>query len=379
MKMKSFEVYKLWPVELAKGSGARLWDRDGKEYLDMYGGHAVISIGHSHPKYVAAIKEQIDMLGFYSNSVINSLQSKLASRLGEISGYNDYSLFMCNSGAEANENALKLASFQTGKSRVLAFKGAFHGRTSGAVAATDNKAIRSPFNRTSKVTFITMNDISLAERELVKGDYAAVIIEGIQGVSGIIMPDDKFLTDLRRLCDKHKVMLILDEVQSGCGRTGKYFAHQYSGIKPDMITMAKGIGNGFPVGAVLVSQKIGAVAGMLGTTFGGNHLACAAALSVIDVIEEERLMENAVVVGNYIADSLRNSVSVEEIRGRGLMIGIELKEGFEKIKERLLFQKSVFTGSAGRSVVRVLPPLNITLKEADEFISAFRELEKEMQ
>lgn len=379
MKMKSFEVYKLWPVELAKGSGARLWDRDGKEYLDMYGGHAVISIGHSHPKYVAAIKEQIDLLGFYSNSVINSLQSKLASRLGEISGYNDYSLFMCNSGAEANENALKLASFQTGKSRVLAFKGAFHGRTSGAVAATDNKAIRSPFNRTSKVTFITMNDISLAERELVKGDYVAVIIEGIQGVSGIIMPDDKFLTDLRRLCDKHKVMLILDEVQSGCGRTGKYFAHQYSGIKPDMITMAKGIGNGFPVGAVLVSQKIGAVAGMLGTTFGGNHLACAAALSVIDVIEEERLMENAVVVGNYIADSLRNSVSVEEIRGRGLMIGIELKEGFEKIKERLLFQKSVFTGSAGRSVVRVLPPLNITLKEADEFISAFRELEKEMQ
>lgn len=379
MKMKSFEVYKLWPVELAKGSGARLWDRDSKEYLDMYGGHAVISIGHSHPKYVSAIKEQIDMLGFYSNSVINSQQSKLASRLGEISGYNDYSLFMCNSGAEANENALKLASFQTGKSRILAFKGAFHGRTSGAVAATDNKAIRAPFNRTSKVTFITMNDISLAERELVKGDYAAVIIEGIQGVSGIIMPDDKFLTDLRRLCDKHKVMLVLDEVQSGCGRTGRYFAHQYSGIKPDLITMAKGIGNGFPVGAVLVSQKIGAVAGMLGTTFGGNHLACAAALSVIDVIEEERLMENAVVIGNYIADSLRNSVSVEEIRGRGLMIGIELKEGFEKIKERLLFQKGVFTGSAGKSVVRVLPPLNITIKEADEFISAFRELEKEMQ
>jgi len=377
--MKNFEVYKLWPVELAKGLGAKLWDKDGKEYLDMYGGHAVISIGHSHPGYVSAIADQLSKLGFYSNSVINSLQSELASKMGEISGYQDYSLFMCNSGAEANENAIKLASFQTGKSRLLAFKGAFHGRTSGVVAATDNKAIRAPYNRTSKVTFIPLNDISAAERELAKGDYAAVIIEGIQGVAGIIMPHDKFLTDLRRLCDKHKVILILDEIQSGCGRTGRYFAHQFSGIRPDMITVAKGIANGFPVGAVFISPKIGAVAGMLGTTFGGNHLACAAALAVIDVMEREELMKNATKIGDYIAENIGNSVSVAEVRGRGLMLGIELKEGYEKIKERLLFQKFVFTGSAGSNVIRILPPLNLTIKEADIFISAFKELEKEIQ
>ena len=377
--MKNFEVYKLWPVELTRGTGARLWDKEGKEYLDMYGGHAVISIGHSHPKYVSAISDQVAKLGFYSNSVTNSLQSEYAARLGEVSGCNDYSLFLCNSGAEANENAMKLASFQTGKSRILAFKGAFHGRTSGAVATTDNKAIRAPFNRTNKVTFIPINDISLAERELTKGEYAAVIIEGIQGVAGIIMPDDRFLTDLRRLCDKHKVMLILDEVQSGCGRTRRYFAHQYSGIKPDMITAAKGIGNGFPVGAVLISHKIGAVAGMLGTTFGGNHLACAAALAVLSVIEEEDLMNNAVKIGEYISKELSSCNSVSEIRGRGLMIGIELKEGYEKIKERLLFQKCVFTGSAGSNVIRILPPLNITINDADEFITAFKELEKEIQ
>lgn len=377
--MKNFEVYKLWPVELAKGLGAKLWDKDGKEYLDMYGGHAVISIGHSHPGYVSAIADQLSKLGFYSNSVINSLQSELASKMGEISGYQDYSLFMCNSGAEANENAIKLASFQTGKSRLLAFKGAFHGRTSGVVAATDNKAIRAPYNRTSKVTFIPLNDISAAERELAKGDYAAVIIEGIQGVAGIIMPHDKFLTDLRRLCDKHKVILILDEIQSGCGRTGRYFAHQFSGIRPDMITVAKGIANGFPVGAVFISPKIGAVAGMLGTTFGGNHLACAAALAVIDVMEREELMKNATIIGDYIAENIGNSVSVAEVRGRGLMLGVELKEGYEKIKERLLFQKFVFTGSAGSNVIRILPPLNLTIKEADIFISAFKELEKEIQ
>jgi acetylornithine aminotransferase len=377
--MKNFEVYKLWPVELAKGLGAKLWDRDGKEYLDMYGGHAVISIGHSHPRYVSAIAEQVSKLGFYSNSVINSLQSELALKMGEISGYQDYSLFMCNSGAEANENAIKLASFQTGKSRLLAFKGAFHGRTSGVVAATDNKAIRAPYNRTSKVTFIPLNDISAAERELAKGDYAAVIIEGIQGVAGIIMPHDKFLTDLRRLCDKHKVILILDEIQSGCGRTGRYFAHQFSGIRPDMITVAKGIANGFPVGAVFISPKIGAVAGMLGTTFGGNHLACAAALAVIDVMEREELMKNATIIGEYIKENIGNSVSVAEVRGRGLMLGIELKEGYEKIKERLLFQKSVFTGSAGSNVIRILPPLNLTIEQADIFISAYKELEKEIQ
>lgn len=377
--MKNFEVYKLWPVEPVKGSGARLWDKDGKEYLDMYGGHAVISVGHSHPDYVEAIKSQIEKLGFYSNSVENSLQGELAQKLGKISGYADYSLFLCNSGAEANENALKLASFQTGKSRILAFKGAFHGRTAGAVAVTDNPKIRSAFNRTAKVTFIPMNDIGLAEKELSKGEYAAVIIEGIQGVAGIIAPDIKFLKELRRLCEKHRVMLILDEVQSGCGRTGKFFAHQHAGIKPDMITIAKGMGNGFPVGGVLVSPKIGAVAGMLGTTFGGNHLACTAAIAVIDILEKEKLIGNSIKIGEYIISSLTNSPSVKELRGRGLMIGIVLNEGYEKIRERLLFQKSVFTGSAHSNVIRLLPPLNITKTEADRFIKAFKELEGEIQ
>ena len=377
--MINFEVYKLWPVEPVKGSGAKLWDKDGKEYLDMYGGHAVISIGHSHPLYVEAIKSQVEKLGFYSNSVENSLQGKLAQKLGKISGYSDYSLFLCNSGAEANENALKLASFHTGKSRILAFKGAFHGRTSGAVAATDNPMIRAPFNRSSKVTFIPMNDIALVEKELSKGDYAAVIIEGIQGVAGIILPDDKFLLDLKRLCEKTKVMLILDEVQSGYGRTGKFFAHQYAGIKPDMITTAKGMGNGFPIGGVLISPRIAAVAGMLGTTFGGNHLACTAAIAVIDVMEKEKLMGNSTKIGEYIISSLKDSPSIKELRGRGLMIGIVLKEGYEKIRERLLFQKSVFTGSAGSNVIRLLPPLNITKAEADRFIKAFKELEAEIQ
>lgn len=376
--MKNFEVYKLWPVEPVKGSGARLWDKDGKEYLDMYGGHAVISVGHSHPDYVEAIKSQIEKLGFYSNSVENPLQSELAQKLGKISGYNDYSLFLCNSGAEANENALKLASFQTGKSRILAFKGAFHGRTAGAVAVTDNPKIRSAFNRTAKVTFIPMNEIDLAEKELSKGDYAAVIIEGIQGVAGIIAPDIKFLKELRRLCEKHRVMLILDEVQSGYGRTGKFFAHQHAGIKPDMITTAKGMGNGFPVGGVLISPKIGAVAGMLGTTFGGNHLACTAAIAVIDILEKEKLIGNSIKIGEYIISSLTNSPSIKELRGKGLMIGIVLNEGYEKIRERLLFQKSVFTGSAGSNVIRLLPPLNITKAEADRFIKAYKELEGEI-
>ncbi|EKD31435.1 MAG: hypothetical protein ACD_77C00332G0008 [uncultured bacterium] len=377
--MKNFEVYKLWPVEPVKGSGARLWDKDGKEYLDMYGGHAVISVGHSHPDYVEAIKSQIEKLGFYSNSVENSLQSELAQKLGKISDYSDYSLFLCNSGAEANENALKLASFQTGKSRILAFKGAFHGRTAGAVAVTDNPKIRSAFNKTAKVTFIPMNEIGLAEKELSKGEYAAVIIEGIQGVAGIISPDTKFLKELRRLCEKHRVMLILDEVQSGYGRTGKFFAHQYSGIKPDMITTAKGMGNGFPIGGVLISPKIGAVAGMLGTTFGGNHLACTAAIAVIDILEKEKLIGNSIKIGEYIISSLTNSPSIKELRGRGLMIGIVLNEGYEKIRERLLFQKSVFTGSAGSNVIRLLPPLNITKAEADRFIKAYKELEGEIQ
>lgn len=376
--MKNFEVYKLWPVEPVKGSGARLWDKDGKEYLDMYGGHAVISIGHSHPLYVEALKCQVEKLGFYSNSVENSLQSELAQKLGKISGYKDYSLFLCNSGAEANENALKLASFHTGKSRILAFKGAFHGRTSGAVAVTDNSMIRAPFNRSSKVTFIPMNDIALVEKELSKGDYAAVIIEGIQGVAGIVLPEDKFLLDLKRLCEKTRVMLILDEVQSGYGRTGKFFAHQYSGIKPDMITIAKGMGNGFPIGGVIISPRIAAEVGMLGTTFGGNHLACTAAIAVIDVLEREKLISNSVKIGEYITSSLKGSPSIKEIRGRGLMIGIVLKEGYEKIRERILFQKSIFTGSAGSNVIRLLPPLNITTAEADKFIKAYKELESEI-
>ena len=369
--MKTFEVYKLAPIEPVKASGCKIWDKNGTEYLDLYGGHAVISIGHAHPHYVEMISAQLNKIGFYSNAVENSLQEELAQKLGELSGYPDYSLFLCNSGAEANENAIKLASFHTGKKRVLAFREAFHGRTSGAVAATDNPKIQAPFNETANITFIPLNDIKAAEKELSTGEYAAVIVEGIQGVAGIYEPEKEFLVELRSLCDKLKVVLILDEVQSGYGRTGKFFAHQYSGISADIITTAKGMGNGFPIGGVLISPMFKAVYGMLGTTFGGNHLACAAAIAVLDVIKYESLLENTTSVGEHLFAGLKGSKAIKELRGRGLMIGIELNDKYLTIRDRLMMDEKIFTGTAKYNILRLLPPLCLTKAEADIFIKAF--------
>lgn len=372
--MNLFEVYKLWDIEPVKGLDTKLWDKDGVEYTDLYGGHAVISIGHCHPHYVEMLSKQLQRLGFYSNAVQNSLQQELASRLSRISGYPDYKLFLCNSGAEANENAMKLASFATGRSRILAFSKAFHGRTSGAVAATDNPRLRAPFNESDKITFIPLNDLEAAERELSSGTYAAAIIEGIQGVAGIFVPEDSFLCELRALCDKYGSKLILDEIQSGYGRSGRFFAHQYSGVRPDIITTAKGMGNGFPIGGVLISPDIKAEYGMLGTTFGGNHLACTAALAVLDVIEQQRLVENAARIGEYFAQAFRGDAAIREFRGRGLMIGLELKPEFIGLRDRLLFEKHFFTGAAGASVIRLLPSLTISPETAESFVAAWKEL-----
>ena len=372
--MKNFDVYPLYPIEPVKGCGSYVYDKEGREYLDLYGGHAVISIGHAHPHYVKAVSEQVGRLGFYSNSVENSLQGRLAELLGKASGYKDYSLFLCNSGAEANENALKLASFHTGKSKVLAFGKAFHGRTSGAVAATDNPKIVAPFNRTENVVFAPLNDIEAVERELSKGDFAAVIIEGIQGVAGIRMVEDDFLRSLREVTKRHSVLLILDEIQSGYGRTGRFFAHQYSGIRPDIITTAKGMGNGFPIGGVLISPEIKPWHGMLGTTFGGNHLACAAAIAVLEVMEAEHLVENAAAVGEYLLAELRKIPAAKDVRGRGLMIGFDVEGSGAEIRRRLLFEKGIFTGGAGASTVRLLPSLAVTREHADKFLNALKEL-----
>lgn len=357
-----------------KGLDTKLWDKNGVEYTDLYGGHAVISIGHCHPHYVEMLSKQLQRLGFYSNAVQNSLQQELASRLSRISGYPDYKLFLCNSGAEANENAMKLASFATGRSRILAFSKAFHGRTSGAVAATDNPRLRAPFNESDKITFIPLNDLEAAERELSSGTYAAAMIEGIQGVAGIFVPEDTFLCGLRALCDKYGSKLILDEIQSGYGRSGRFFAHQYSGVRPDIITTAKGMGNGFPIGGVLISPDIKAEYGMLGTTFGGNHLACTAALAVLDVIEQQRLVENAARIGEYFAQAFRGDAAIREFRGRGLMIGLELKPEFIGLRDRLLFEKHFFTGAAGASVIRLLPSLTIRPETAESFVAAWKEL-----
>ena len=372
--MNLFDVYPLYPIEPVKGKGSYVYDKEGKEYLDLYGGHAVISIGHAHPHYVKAVSDQVGRLGFYSNSVENSLQGRLAELLGRASGYTDYSLFLCNSGAEANENALKLASFHTGKSKILAFGKAFHGRTSGAVAATDNPKIVAPFNRTENVVFAPLNDIEAVERELEKGDFAAVIIEGIQGVAGIRMVEDDFLRSLREVTKKHSVVLILDEIQSGYGRTGRFFAHQYSGICPDIITTAKGMGNGFPIGGVLISPEIKPWHGMLGTTFGGNHLACAAAIAVLEVMETENLVENAAAVGEYLLTELQKIPTAKDVRGRGLMIGFDVEGSGAEMRRRLLFEKGIFTGGAGASTVRLLPSLAITREHADKFLNALKEL-----
>ena len=370
--MKLFDVYSLWPIEPVKALGCKVWDKGGTEYLDLYGGHAVISIGHSHPHYVKMIQEQVANIGFYSNSVENSLQTELAEKLGELSGYTDYSLFLANSGAEANENALKLASFHTGKSRVIAFNEAFHGRTSGAVAITDNVAIQAPFNQGHKVTFVPLNDIDAVKSEMSKGDVAAVIIEGIQGVAGIYSPTDEFLQQLSVVCEENDVVLVLDEIQSGYGRTGKFFAHQYSGIKPDIISMAKGMGNGFPVGGILISPKFEAKSGMLGTTFGGNHLACAAAIAVLDVMKNEALVENAKAIGDYLIQQLGSIKGVKEVRGSGLMLGIDLEPELASVRNKLLFENHIFTGGAKNNVMRLLPPLSITKEDVDIFLSELK-------
>lgn len=372
--MNLFEVYKLWDIEPIKGLDTTLWDKEGEVYTDLYGGHAVISVGHSHPHYVKMLSEQLGNLGFYSNAVQNSLQRELAVRLGKVCGYDDYSLFLCNSGAEANENALKVASFHTGKAKVLAFRKAFHGRTSGAVAATDNPKIQSPFNATSNIVFVPLNDIEAVDKELSKGDFAAVIIEGIQGVAGIYEPSADFLKGLRSLCDKYGCVLILDEIQSGYGRTGRFFAHQHCDVRADIITMAKGMGNGFPIGGVLISPSIKASYGMLGTTFGGNHLACTAALAVLDIIEDEHLVENAEKMGEYFRKALANDKAVKEYRGKGLMIGLELNEEYIGLRDRLLFEKHFFTGAAGANVIRLLPSLTVSMETAESFVNAWKEL-----
>lgn len=372
--MDLFKVYKLWDIEPVRGLDTTLWDKDGVEYTDLYGGHAVISIGHCHPHYVKMLQDQLTKLGFYSNAVQNSIQRELASRLGKASGYDDYSLFLCNSGAEANENAMKLASFATGRARVLAFRKAFHGRTSGAVAATDNPKLRAPFNSTGNITFVPLGDIQAVEHELASREYAAVIIEGIQGVAGIYEPGDEFLRGLRSLCDKYGTKLILDEIQSGYGRSGMFFAHQRSGVRADIITTAKGMANGLPIGGVLISPDIKAEYGMLGTTFGGNHLACTAALAVLDVIENEHLIENAAKVGERFKAALAGDKALKEYRGRGLMIGLELKDEYIGLRDRLLFEKHFFTGAAGAGVIRLLPSLTVSGQTTDRFIAAWKEL-----
>ena len=376
--MDLFKVYKLWDIEPVRGLDTTLWDKDGVEYTDLYGGHAVISIGHCHPHYVKMLQEQLTRLGFYSNAVQNSLQQELARRLGKASGYPDYSLFLCNSGAEANENAMKLASFATGRARVLAFGKSFHGRTSGAVAATDNPKIRAPFNSSANVSFVPLGDLEAVEQALSAREYAAVIIEGIQGVAGIYEPSDEFFRGLRSLCDKYGTLLIVDEIQSGYGRSGLFFAHQRSSVRPDIITTAKGMANGLPIGGVLIAPHIKPEYGMLGTTFGGNHLACTAAIAVLDVIENEHLIENAAKVGEHFREAFNGTAGLDpalkEYRGRGLMIGLELKPEFIGLRDRLLFEKHFFTGAAGASVIRLLPSLTISEQTADRFIAAWKEL-----
>ncbi len=370
--MKLFDVYPLFNIDIVSGRGCKVYDSEGQEYLDLYGGHAVVSVGHSHPTVVKAIKSQAEKLIFYSNSVINDLQAKFAERLGKACGYDDYQLFLVNSGAEANENALKLASFHTGRKRVVAFNKAFHGRTSAAVEATDNPKIVSPLNDNGNVTFLPLNDIDAVCAELRKGDVAAVIVEGVQGVGGIRIPSADFLRVVREECDAAGTVLILDEIQSGYGRTGRFFAHQHSGIKPDLITVAKGIATGFPMGGVLISPKFTPVYGQLGTTFGGNHLACATALAVLDVMESENLVENAARVGQHLLDSLKEFEGIKEVRGEGLMIGIEMDFPVKELRNKLIYQEHVFTGAASTDIIRLLPPLTLTMDEADDFLCRFR-------
>lgn len=370
--MQPYKVFSLFDVNIVRGKGARVWDDKGQEYLDFYGGHAVISIGHSHPHYIQAVYDQVQKIGFYSNSVINRLQEQLAERLGKISGYEDYSLFLINSGAEANENALKLASFHNGRRRVLAVQHSFHGRTSLAVEVTDNKKYLAPINDNQQVTFLPMNDLKAWEEELAKGDVCAVILECIQGIGGCVMATPEFAQGLAKACKKYGTVLICDEIQCGYGRSGKFFAHQWLGIKPDLITVAKGIANGLPMAGVLISPDFPPVIGQLGTTFGGNHLACAAALAVLDVFEKEHLVENANEVGTYFIDQLRQlqqtNNHILEVRGRGLMVGLVLDMPHKEIRSRLIHEQHVFTGCAGTNILRILPPLIITKADVDDFI-----------
>lgn len=370
--MKLFDVYPLYDINVVKGKGCKVWDDKGQEYLDLYGGHAVISIGHCHPHYVEKVSQQLQRLGFYSNSVINTLQVELAERLGKACGYDDYQLFLINSGAEANENALKLASFQNGRKRVLAIRKSFHGRTSLAVEVTDNPKIVAPINDCQHVTFLPINDLPAWEAELRKGDVCACIIECIQGVGGVGMLTPEFAQGLSQACQEHGAVLICDEIQCGYGRSGKFFAHQWLGIRPDIITMAKGIANGFPMGAVLISPRFTPVYGQLGTTFGGNHLACSAALATLDVMESEGLVENAHLVGDYLMDELKElrqrTRHITELRGRGLMVGVVLDVPHKEVRSKLIHEQHCFTGCAGTNVLRILPPLCLSQGEVDEFI-----------
>ena len=372
--MNLFDVYPLWDIEPVKANGCKVYDEKGTEYLDLYGGHAVISVGHSHPHYVQKITEQLNKIGFYSNSVINNLQKEVAEKLGKLSGYEDYSLFMINSGAEANENAIKLASFHNGRRKIASFKKAFHGRTSIAVGVTDIAAYRAPVNGGMDVVFLPFNDLKAVEEILNKRDISSVIIEGIQGIGGIIVPEPRFLQEMSRICKETGTVLILDEIQSGYGRSGKFFAHQYADIRPDIITVAKGMGNGFPIAGVLISPEFKAVYGQLGTTFGGNHLACAAAIAVLDIMKDENLVENADKVGNYLMTELKKFPQIKEVRGHGLMIGLEFEQPIKEMRNKLLFEEKVFTGVTGTHVFRLLPPLCLSMQEADEFLKRFKKI-----
>ncbi|HLP52883.1 MAG TPA: aspartate aminotransferase family protein [Chitinophagales bacterium] len=370
--MKLFDVYPLFDITPEKGNGIYLYDKQGERYMDLYGGHAVISVGHSHPYYVEALNSQLSKIGFYSNSVHIPQQQELADKLGELSGYTDYALFLCNSGAEANENALKLASIHNGRKKIIAFNKSFHGRTSLAVAATDDKNIQAAVNENEDIIFLPLND-EQALLDVFGEDVCAVIIEGIQGVGGVHVPDNSFLQLIRTLCDKHGAIMIADEIQSGYGRSGIFFAHQYSGVRPDLITVAKGMGNGFPVGGVLISPIFKAKHGLLGTTFGGNYLACAASIAVLDIIKAEGLIENALTLGNYLMEQVKGLQGIKEVRGLGMMIGIELDMPAAPVRSELLYKHKMFTGSAsGKNIIRILPPLTITKAEIDTFLEAFK-------